>query len=665
MKPPSPATAGPGETPGDLGAGTADDTVRAQPDTQVYVPFKGWLDAEPGRHVLAAAALLIALQALIRGYVKLGGWFVADDMSFIGRAEHLPFLSREYLLEGWNGHFMPGSFALVRALNALWPVNYVPVAVVDLLLQATAAVLAYRLLVALFGRRPAILVPLAIYLFSPITLPAFLWWAAALNQLPGQIAMIGALLLQVRYHRTGRTSDGVLGALAVLAGLLFSEKVLLVVPCVFAMTLLFFTAGRPPVRLRRAVVDHWRVWVAYLLVVVPYAVYYVTQIPSPVGRSVSTVVAVQTVGTALTHAVLPALFGGPLRWQQIGVGGVADPNPAFLVATAVVSALIVWFSIVRRQRAVLAWVIVAGYWLANAILLGVTRASYVGPIIGAEYRYSTDVCVIFAVFGAAAFLPLREGTFAKGAPQRLVPRRSSTSAPTGTLPPLDRRALLREILPAEGALAGALCCAVIVPSVVSTMQYDRFWRDNGSPGYFANARRDIANSKRHLTLSEINLPERVQAGFLGAFVKTSTMMSGFTPRPSFLTPGRSSNELFTPDDTGHLRAVFVDGFHNQPGPEKSCGWRVDSSPVLIPLEKATLPWQWTVRMDYLATADASTTVTAGTVTTPVTIHAGANSLYVIGEGAIGSVVVDGLSNGGLCTDDVSVGFARPIPDTHP
>lgn len=657
-----------------LGAGVTatgpGETTRQRPGTetgagdevQTYVPFKAWLDAEPQRYIHLSAVTLLLLQALVRGYVKLGGWFVADDMSFIGRAQHLPFLSHAYLLQAWNGHFMPGSFMVVRGLNALWPVNYTPVAVVDLTLQLVAGVLTYRLLIALFGARPAILVPLAIFLFSPITLPAFLWWAAALNQLPGQVAMIGALFLQVRYHRLGNTRDGIFGAMSVAAGLMFSEKLLLVVPCVLGMTLLFFTPGPPLARLRHAVADHWRVWLGYAVVVVPYCVYYLTQVPSPVSKAPNGTIAVQTVGTALTKAVIPALFGGPLQWQQIGVGGVADPAPLLAVLALIASVLVVWVSVVRRRRAVFAWAMVMGYWLANAVLLGITRASYVGPIIGAEYRYSTDVCLIFAVFGTAAFLPIA-GTFRRGVPQRLLPRpRFAWRPPWGTSSPVGSSSAG---LSAEASAAGALALALIVPSLVSTFQYDAFWRDNGAAPYFANARADIASSRRHLTLVEMALPQRVQAGFLGAFIKTSTVMSGFEPQPRFLTPGDSADELFVPDDTGHLRAVFVDGFRNASGPAGPCGWRVEQDPVSIPLTKATLPWLWTVRIGYLATQDAATTVTAGTITTRVAVRKGYNAVYVLGEGAIGEVRLGGLSQGALCTADVTVGFPRATPDTRP
>ena len=53
-----------------------------------------------------------------------------------------------------------------------------------LLMQAAASIGCLRLLRYTFGERLGILPPLALYLFSVITLPAFIWWAAGINQLP-------------------------------------------------------------------------------------------------------------------------------------------------------------------------------------------------------------------------------------------------------------------------------------------------------------------------------------------------------------------------------------------------------------------------------------------------------------------------------------------------
>jgi hypothetical protein len=628
-------------------------------DEPLYTPFRGWFEAKPGRPVLAAAVALILLQALVRGYVKFGSWFIGDDLAFIGRAERLPFWSPEYLLAGWNGHFMPGAFAYVRLLTALWPLNYVPVGVGDLLLQALAGLLMYALLTSLFGARPAILVPLAVFLFSPMTLPAFVWWAAALNQLFGQIAMILVLLLHVRYHRTGRVRYGVLGALSLLVGLAFSEKLLLTVPVVCALTLFYFTGGPPLLRVRRAVGQHARVWVAYAAVVVPYLAYYTTHVKSPIDARRNLTLTLDTLGTALGHAVLPALFGGPWRWMPIGVqGGIANPGTAMVTVVAVASALVVWASVVRRRRAIFAWVVIATYTLVNAVILGVTRGPWVGPIIGAEYRYSTDACVIFAIFGALAFLPLH-GHFAGGQPQRLVTRRVGRRVQTEAPAPSALQG------PGESAVASGLAIAVLVSSMVSTFAYDHLWRNDNIRNFFTTTQRDYANVKRGVTLADTNFPENIQSGLFGEWGRTSALFAAFRPRPEFLTPGRYASDLLLTDDSGHLRLATVEGFTNVPGSVKGCGYRIEDALVSIKLGATTLPWLWYVRIGYIASDDATTTVRAGRTVTSAKVHRGLGNLFVMGDGAIGTVELSGLSAGALCTDDVAVGFLKAVPGTHP
>ena len=50
-------------------------------DDEMWSPMHGWLAARPGRAVTAAALVLIAFQALLRGYVTFSGWFVVDDFA--------------------------------------------------------------------------------------------------------------------------------------------------------------------------------------------------------------------------------------------------------------------------------------------------------------------------------------------------------------------------------------------------------------------------------------------------------------------------------------------------------------------------------------------------------------------------------------------------------
>jgi hypothetical protein len=634
-------------------------------DPQLYVPLRGWLSAKPGRPLLAAAAGLIALQAFVRGWMGLRGWFLIDDLAFIDRASTMAFWSRDYLLESWNGHFMPGAFAVVRVFTDLWPMNHTPVVLASTALQVVVGMVVFLLLRELFGPRRVILVPLMIYLLSPITLPAFLWWAAALNQLPQQLATAAALLLHLRYLRTGRIRLGIYAAATLFGGLLFSEKTLLVFPLIPAMTVFYFTGGPPLARVRNAWLRHWKVWTAYLVVGLGYSGYYLGQVALPSnqgGTSAAGTVAVAF--SAFGHALLPGIFGGPWRWFGVGAGGIADPPDAAVLIVGLCTCAVIWVSISFRHRAVFAWLIIAGYALVNVALLAATRASLLGPIIGAEYRYSTDLALILVMFASMAFLPIY-GSFKNAEPQLLMARRARS-----TTSGADRRSIITRTSSArtqldDSRLVGLVLCLLGASFLYSTVGYDQLWHNNPGKAYFANIQRDIERTRTPITIANEAVPQSKLLFMLYPRNLTSRLFNAYSPRPKYLNPGASTPALYVPDDSGHLRLSRILGFTNQRRPG-ICGWRVDADPVSIPLERTTLDWLWTIRVDYIATADSTTTMTAGKTTTPVHLRAGLNSIYVMGNGRIASVDFWGLSGGAsLCTNDVTVGTPAPIANTHP
>jgi len=622
----------------------------------LYTPFR-WLAGSPERVVMLIGYGLIVFQAVLRGWSKFGGWFVIDDLAFVGRAQTMDPWSLEYLFEGWNGHLMPGAFVLVSFLTDLAPWNYVPVALVDLAGQALLGALVLRLLSNLFGRRPAILVPFTIFVMSPMTLPAFLWWAASLNQLWGQIAMALILLAHLRYHRTGRVRFGLAGVLALLGGLLFSEKVILMVPVVFLLSLLWFTPGPPIARLRLALRRSRSVWLAYAVATLGYAVLYTLTARTPGTEGSSLTIALETAGTGLVRAVIPGLFGGPLAWFQIGAGGVAAPSDTLVVLSMLAAVLVIAWSIYRRARAVFGWVVIVGYVVVNSALLGITRATIVGPVIGAEYRYHTDELLVIVVFGSLTLLPV-VGDFALGPLQRLVPRGDSTATPArDEAGPAPRNEVI------VTAVAASL---VLVMSTLSTVRFDPTWRSDVGREYFATVERDLARADGPLTIADVAVPAGVQNALMFPMNMTSFLFAGLTPTPRFLQLDQPAQDAFyIPDESGHLLLAKIEGFKNKPGPEEGCGWKVERDPVSVPLDLTTVNWIWTARIGYLASHDAEAVVTMGDTTTPVRISAGAHTLYVVGQGAIDEVTIGDLTYGTLCTDDVEVGFTTPMPGTSP
>ena len=622
----------------------------------LYTPLRR-LAGSPERNVVLVGFGLLALQAVLRGWSKFGGWFLIDDLSFIGRSLNEDQWSADFLLEGWHGHLMPGAFVMVNLLAGLAPWDYTPVAVIDIIGQGLLGLLVLRLLTNLFGRRPAVLLPFTIFVMSPITLPAFLWWAASLNQLWGQIAMAVILLAHLRYHRTGRLRWGLAGVAALAGGLLFSEKVVLMVPVVFAFSLLWFTPGPPVTRVRTALRRSASLWTAYAGATLAYGALYLATARSPETAESSLKIAVETAGTGLVRAVLPGLLGGPLAWMPIDTGGIAAPADGLVVLSLVVVMLVVLLSIYRRARAVFGWLVVVGYVAVNAALLGLSRATFTGPLIGAEYRYHTDELLIIVVFGSLTLLPV-VGTFTIGPFQRLVPRRKGPAIGVEVRSETARRL--------EVVVTATLAAVVVAMSTLSTVRFDPLWRDNPAKDYFATVQRDLARTDGSITIAEVAVPPEVQYPLANPANLTTFLFAGLTPTPRFLRLGHpTQDEFYVPDEEGNLLLGKIEGFKNEAGPEEGCGWKVERDPVSVPLDLTTVNWTWTARIGYLASLDADAVVTMGETTTPVRISAGAHTLYVVGQGAIDEVTISDLTYGTLCTDDVEVGFTNPIPGTGP
>jgi hypothetical protein len=98
-------------------------------------------------------------------------------------------LSPADLFDDHDGHSMPGAFRVSGGITLLAPFNWIGPAISLVVMQLVASLALLRALHVLLGWRPVLLLPLTFALFVPLGLPAFAWWAAALNAMQ----MIAAL----------------------------------------------------------------------------------------------------------------------------------------------------------------------------------------------------------------------------------------------------------------------------------------------------------------------------------------------------------------------------------------------------------------------------------------------------------------------------------------
>src|SRR3954471_20368263 len=174
--------------------------------------------------VARTAAVLIAVQLLVRAVLAFRGYFYWDDLILTGRAGTQSLLSPGYLFDDHDGHVMPAAFLVAGGISRLAPLNWLGPALSLVVLQLVASLALLRTLHLILGWRSVLLLPLTFALFTTLGVPAFAWWAAALNALPMVAAMAWVCGDAILLVRTGNRRYAVTGTLVFLGGLLFFEK---------------------------------------------------------------------------------------------------------------------------------------------------------------------------------------------------------------------------------------------------------------------------------------------------------------------------------------------------------------------------------------------------------------------------------------------------------
>lgn len=612
---------------------------------------------------------LIVLQTLVRGWSCLRGFFYLDDFAFIGRSMDFPVWSLTYLGLPYNNHVMPGAYVWAWLTTRVFPLDFWPVALGMIGLQLALAVLTYRLLVTLFGRHPGILAPLVVALFSPVNLPAFLWWAAAVNQLPQQLAMVGCLLVLVRYFRTGRARYVVLGPVVLAGGLLFSEKTLLTLPLLVGVTLAFFTTGSLWRRALQTLRRHRWVWASYGVLALGYLAYYALNVPSPIQPASAGHDIADLATQSFFRGALPGLLGGPWQWVRIGAAGArADPDAFLVVVSFVIVTAVVVASVVLWRGAGRAWLVLLAYAVLNLGLLARSRATFIGPVIGTEYRYQTDIALVAAI--ALALATVRTvGAFPHADADPLEPR-------TGARDWLVQHVL--EPMRAAGAApattggvvwfaAGSGTALLLASALFTTVRYDPLWADNPARPYLTTVRSELARMPAGTVLADAQVPDEVAWPLLYPYNRTYRMLAPVLTEAQRLGVGRTTAALVVPDETGVLRRALVAGPTAPPGPVKDCGWLLGPKQVTIPLRATATDAVPVVRIAYTASQATTLSLRAGSgESVDVDVHPGLGTVFLAAKGPVRTVTVAPTGdNARVCTDDIAAGVPVAAPASAP
>ena len=596
---------------------TPGDPDATAPNATATETWRGWDRLAVG---------LIAAQLVFRAVLIAQSYYVIDDFRYLTRAVQRPFFA--YLFQDYQGHLMPGQFLFVWVHQHLFPGAYWPAAVLTLALQCLASVMVWRLVREFVGAGPASVVALTVYLAAPLTINTFLWYAAALQSLPLQAAMAGALLHFVRWQRQRRRPDAAAVIAWCMFGMLMWEKGAIVPPLLALVGALWFARGDG---LRGVILRWWRdrlLWVTLAALAVLDVVAYLSVTgPADRGKSPPLVAYLQVSREVLFSGVVPYLVGGPFGTAELSWASPLVPHGGWYLAVFVA---FVVATLARRSQAWRAWSLLIVYVGFNVVTTTSSRWYPWALTVGRASRYFADAAVVVALVVAAALRPPRE-----------VARRDAREARFD-----------RTLSGPVWRIAGVAAVVIfVVASAATSIASARWSPASNARGYVENARRDLASFDDPVILDGLANPS-----FLGPDTVSELLMS--LPRPPrFDAP---TGELLQVQPDGHVvPLVFPAAVSASLGATGSCGLAVrDGQPGVATFPATTIPWRWLIRIDYSTDAAAVLEVTTGGSAQRGVVRQGAHSLYLVVNGAVGSVRIASLAaTAPVCVTSVQVASA--------
>ena len=362
--------------------------------------------------------------------------------------------------------------------------------------QATSAVLMQRILELVFGRAWWTYALALAWAISVIYLPTIAFFSSGLLTIASITATLASIHGYLCWRATGKRAWLIWSLVAMLIGLAFYIKALLIPVYLLLMRVLLLD---PEARLRdsvRAAAQEWRVWLAYAALGAAYLLIYLLGDYQRVRTGATVADLVRYVRIFWLEGFWPMVFGVRVRpfeheaWHHL-----------VIIATQLALAGIVAWSVVRRRAAWRAWAFLLVVIAAN-LLIVVGRVTEFGPdAIGYYVRYYSEAAVFVPIALAFAFAaPGKRGESLK------LPRARSAAA-------------------ALALLAAYVCVTLVTTDRISrptstelfNPDYDNA-RASGrlARGYFENLRAGLDAERRsggQFALLDHDVPEWAMSGF--------------------------------------------------------------------------------------------------------------------------------------------------------
>jgi hypothetical protein len=603
---------------------------------------------------------MVMLQLLFRAWVMYGSWFTGDDFMFISRMVNGGTAPLD-AIDPHGGHVMPAGLYLSWLSNEITPYDYALNATMLLVMQAVASLGLVVLLVRMFGVRPGILPPLALYLFCMIGTPVAIWWAAAVNAIPMQIALFWGMAAHVQYLRTRAARPLVLAVLAIIFGLLFFEKTILVLGAFGIVAVSYFATGSLATRVATMWRTYHAAFVTYVALGLAYLIGYTKLAlnfsPSQAGSD--------DLGEVISNMVfqtyLPSMVGGMLRWSAIDGFSLPHPNDLMILASVAVCGLVLREIHLRRTGSLRAWFLPGFFLLCDVLLVLAGRVSFVGLLISLDPRYQGELPAITAIALACATMRIVgsvEGPELRPDPE---PTGDDVGAKDGDADEAEKPGS-RRLLDHPQRIA-ALTVAVALLSLVSSYQYAHRWMDHlDGKHYYEHVVADLDAAEEPVPLIDHPVPGYI----LWPLVHPSNLLSRvLVPYADETAYHRiATDDLHMIDSKGNIEPVVVTSVRrNEPGPREGCGYPLRTKAISVPLNGPVAFGGWWVRMGYISSGRSPVVIKAGAASYSTVLLPGVHAIYFAGGPTFDSIEISGLVPGvTMCTDDVTVGRPRPLTE---
>jgi hypothetical protein len=612
-------------------------------------PRVSWEPAGSVRWLLAnlvpvTGLLLIGGQLLWKAGLLGRSFFRLDDYFYLEHAS-TQGLSWSYLTWVDAGHLDVVGSAIAWVLVRISPDDWTLASAATLVLLFCTCFALLRMLRTLFGDRPGILLLLALYMLSPLSLPGVSWWTVTLEQLPLQLAIFCALSAHVRYLRTRRFRHAIAAAAWLAVAMLSSLQGAAVPLLLFAVTSAFFTTGTWSRALWPTLREHWRAWGLYAALTAAYVPLYLVRLStSTVGLTKPATFAdvLTYAGTLLRDTFVPGAFGGPWRWGAAGVEAVTDPPPALAWMSWGLAVVVVLVSLMYAWRAWRAWAILVGWLIAVDIVPVLAGRTSLVPaaLLGLSARYVWDATGILGLCLGLAFMPLAGAPGPWRSPRRL-------SRP-------------------EFAAATTLIVAIVFGSLWSFYDYPADPTAAAGRSYLATARLALAGAPSGTVIVDDPVPSDVPGGpVFGPADQASSVLSPLLAgppgnRPRFTTqPDGTYDHLLEFDGYGRLAPASILGVASQPVPAGGACWPVDDGSVVVPLNSVATGVS-TLRIGYLSRGSGQVLVTFGARSLLYSVQKGLHSAFLpVSGGSAATVVIQQVSGALPCIGDVQAGVLLP------